>query len=48
MSRHICDDCWQPIPNGKAHVRSVAFRQVAYCGDCWAIRKIATVLRRVA
>jgi hypothetical protein len=46
--RHTCDDCWKPIPNGEAHVRSVAFSQVAYCASCWAMRKVATVLRRVA
>jgi hypothetical protein len=48
MTRLTCDDCWKPIPNGKAHIRSRLFAQVAYCGDCWTMRKIATVLRRVA
>lgn len=38
MSRHTCKECGQPIPNGQAHIRSVVFRQVAWCGPCWDLR----------
>jgi hypothetical protein len=48
MTRRNCEDCGQPIPNGAAHIRSVLFSQVAYCGACWAIRNITTVLRRAS
>jgi hypothetical protein len=39
MTRHACNDCRQAIPNGQAHIRSRAFRQVAFCGSCMAIRR---------
>jgi hypothetical protein len=48
MIRHQCHDCGDPIPNGTAHIRSSMFRQVAYCGACWAVRQRATILHRVA
>ena len=39
MTRHTCSDCRLPIPNGQAHIRSRVFRQVAFCGTCWAVRR---------
>jgi RNase P subunit RPR2 len=48
MTRHSCKDCRQPIPNGQAHIRSRAFRQVAFCGCCMAIRqRIAEIVDAV-
>jgi hypothetical protein len=41
MTRHQCIDCGAPIPNGQAHIRSRAFRQVAWCAACWATRRLA-------
>jgi hypothetical protein len=41
MNRHHCndcDDCDEPIPNGQAHIRSVNFRQVAWCDFCHLVR----------
>jgi hypothetical protein len=46
MSRLTCG--LQPIPNGQARIRSRAFRQVAFCGYCWAVRTILDAFRPAA
>ncbi len=33
-----CSFCYTKVPKGEAFVRSVAFRQVTYCRDCWEER----------
>ena len=40
MSRLTCHDCGEPIPNGGGHIRSVLFRQVAWCDLCWQLREL--------
>lgn len=35
MSSFSCHDCGTEVPGGEAIVRSVSFRQVAFCRDCW-------------
>lgn len=39
MNRLTCCKCDQPIPNGKAHIRSRNFRQVALCDDCVSVHQ---------
>lgn len=36
--RHNCTDCHQPIHNGRAFLRTVAFEKVAFCASCYAVR----------
>jgi hypothetical protein len=42
--KHICTDCREPIPNGKAVLRSVAFEQVAWHQECWDLAHAEPVL----
>jgi hypothetical protein len=35
MNDYVCDRCTGPAPRGSAFVRSLGFRQVAWCADCW-------------
>ncbi|MBD8869474.1 hypothetical protein [Nocardioides donggukensis] len=35
MTVHICRDCGDEVPGGEAVLRSMSFRQVAYCRGCW-------------
>jgi hypothetical protein len=32
---YICDRCEGAAPRASAFVRSLGFRQVAWCADCW-------------
>lgn len=48
MPRLTCMECHRPIPNGQAHIRSRAFRQVAFCGYCWSVRAIVAAFRAAA
>lgn len=36
---HHCHTCRQPIPAGLAHLRSVNFELVAYCGPCFDLER---------
>ena len=40
MTRFCCHDCGGPVPNGGGHIRSVSFRQVAWCDLCWELREL--------
>jgi hypothetical protein len=33
-----CSFCQSEVTRGDAFIRSVAFRQVTYCRDCWESR----------
>lgn len=35
MGTCTCVNCQSVIQRTQAHIRSVAFRQVAYCHTCW-------------
>jgi len=35
MSVYMCHECAAEVRGGEAILRSVSFRQVAYCRDCW-------------
>lgn len=43
MSSFLCHDCGGEILGGEAIVRSVSFRQVAFCRDCWDTLHTASV-----
>ena len=32
---YSCHDCLGWVPPGQALLRSISFRQVAYCRECW-------------
>jgi hypothetical protein len=32
---YTCQDCEEEVRGGQAILRSVSFRQVAYCRSCW-------------
>jgi hypothetical protein len=42
MKTCTCVNCYETIARVDARIRSVAFRQVAYCRACWAERYPAT------
>jgi hypothetical protein len=35
MGTCTCVNCQETVSRNQAHIRSVAFRQVAYCATCW-------------
>jgi hypothetical protein len=35
VNTYTCATCGEPVPRHEATVRSVAFRQVAYCRPCF-------------
>lgn len=35
MSSYTCVECEAEVRGGEAVVRSISFRQVAYCQECW-------------
>ena len=35
MTIYACHDCLGDVPPGEALVRSITFKQVAYCRECW-------------
>lgn len=39
MNHHTCHTCGDQIPNGQAHIRSVSFKQQAFCGFCMAVKQ---------
>lgn len=36
MGTCVCSICQTRISRSDAHIRSIAFRQVAYCATCWS------------
>jgi hypothetical protein len=43
MTSYTCQDCLEAVPAGQALLRSVSFRQVAYCRDCWETHHMGVV-----